>query len=373
MTKLRRFVTPTAWVFFLLIVFEILYMISPFALYFYSAYGPTLNFLHGSPSTSWLTEFFLPHFSQTSSPVLNGLPGLGRLLILLGAATFFVGFIQIYWAKIRRRGAIVRGLYAVVRHPQYLGLAVLGLGTLLVWPRFLVLIMYVTMLFLYGLLARWEEEQCVEKFGESYRAYQRRTGMFLPRRFFRSLPRLLPHTGGRRVVGALALYVVVLTASVGLGYGLRDYSLSLMSGLYEENMAAISPALLTKEELSRALEVAMASPDVKEKLRAAGPTEKLLVYVVPVEWKLPDLPMEESQVGEGGHYVPSDFDRRLYKVLFTSVRTHDPAISGKQIVKKAHGRDPIILVKVNTETGQITGIEKPPPHVRWGDIPTPLF
>ena len=71
--------------------------------------------------------------------------------------------------------------------------------------------------------------------------------------------------------------------------------------------------------------------------------------------------------------MPSDFDRRLYKVLFTRVRAHDPGIRGEAIVKQAYGRDPIVLAKVNNETGEITAIQTPPPHVRWGDIPTPMF
>ena len=37
----------------------------PFALYYYAAYGPSLNVLHRSPWTSWLTDFLLPHFSYT--------------------------------------------------------------------------------------------------------------------------------------------------------------------------------------------------------------------------------------------------------------------------------------------------------------------
>jgi len=60
-------------------------------------------------------------------------------------------------------------------------------------------------------------------------------------------------------------------------------------------------------------------------------------------------------------------------VLFTRARSHDPAASGAEIVKKAYGREPIVVARVNTETGAITGIETPPPHVLWGDISTPLF
>lgn len=42
-------------------------------------------------------------------------------------------------------------------------------------------------------------------------------------------------------------------------------------------------------------------------------------------------------------------------------------------MKRAYGREPLLLVHVNTETGTVTGVETPPPHVRWGDIPTPVF
>jgi protein-S-isoprenylcysteine O-methyltransferase Ste14 len=184
-------VVPAAWVFYVAIVFEILFMISPFGLYYYAAHGPSLNLLHRSPWTAWLTDFVPPHFSYTSSRFLDALSGLGLPLILLGVVLFVVGFVQVYWAKVCGRGLVTSGLYALARHPQYLALAIIGLGAFFVWPRVLVLIMYVTMLFLYGLLARWEEARCLEKFGGAYRAYQRRTGMFLPR----PLPRVIPWPG----------------------------------------------------------------------------------------------------------------------------------------------------------------------------------
>jgi class 3 adenylate cyclase/protein-S-isoprenylcysteine O-methyltransferase Ste14 len=362
-------VVPAVWVLYVAIVFEILFMISPFALYYYSAYGPSLNLFHRSPWTAWLTHFFLPHFSQTSSAMLNLLPDLGRLLIVVGAAVALLAFLQIYWAKIRRLGLVTGGLYAVARHPQYLGLAIVGLGTLLVWPRYLVLIMYVTMLFLYALMARWEEEQCAEKLS-GYRAYQGRTGMFWPRRIFRMRARLLPASGGKRLAVVVAIYVLVVGAAVASGHKLRDYSLSHLSSFFTPDMAVLSPAVLTSDELGTALHLAMADEAVRGRLSVAGRAPKLVIYVVPLEWKLPDLPLE---VTRGGHYTPRDFDRRLYKVLFTKARSHDGTIRGRDIVTNAYGLDPLIVAKVNTETGQIAAIETPPAHVRWGDIPTPLF
>ena len=369
-------VVPAVWVAYVGIVFEILFMISPFALYYYAGYGPSLNVLHLSPWTAWLTDFLLPHFSYTSSPLLNGLPRAGGMLIALGVLLFALGFVHVYGAKLRGGGVATGGLYRLARHPQYLGLAILGLGAFLVWPRVLVLVAYVTMLFLYALLARWEETRCLEKFGEVYRAYQRRTGMFLPRPLPRVFPWTLPRE--RRVPATLALWAVVVVASIGLGYRVRDYALRNLSTFYTEDMAVISPARLEGEELRAAVRVATSGAVVRERISAVGQSAKLLVYVLPEAWMIADLPLDPPSSGvrpatDRGHHVPFDFDHTRYRVLFTRARSHDPDARGEAIVKRAYGREPIVAVRVNTRSGEITGIDTPPPHVRWGDISTPLF
>src|SRR5262245_47228346 len=369
-------VVPAVWVAYVGIVFEILFMISPFALYYYAGYGPSLNVLQWSPWTVWLTDFLLPHFSYTSSPLLHALPRVGGLLIVLGALLFATGFVQVYGAKLRGERLVTGGLYRFARHPQYLGLAILGLGAFLIWPRVLVLVAYVTMLFLYGLLARREETRCLERFGEAYRSYQRRTGMFLPR----PLPRVLPATLPRewRVPATLALWAVVVAASVGLGYRVRDYALQNLSTFYTDDMAVISPARLEGEELRAAVRVATSRAQATERINAVGQGAKLLVYVLPEAWMIADLPLDppSSEVHattDRGHYVPVDFDRTRYRVLFTRTRSHDLGARREAIVKRAYGREPLVVVRVNTRSGEITGIDSPPAHVRWGDISTPLF
>jgi hypothetical protein len=96
----------------------------------------------------------------------------------------------------------------------------------------------------------------------------------------------------------------------------------------------------------------------------------LIVYVVPVEWHLPDLlpgPVQpEASPAKG-------FDRRHYRVRFTRARTHAPHASGREIVEYAYGRDPIVVARVDISAPAVTGVEIPPAHVRWGDIPTPMF
>jgi len=128
---------------------------------------------------------------------------------------------------------------------------------------------------------------------------------------------------------------------------------------------------LTDQELGAAYRTAIADPKVQEAIVAARPA-KLIVYVVPVEWYLPDLPIEAVHKS-GGHQTRADFDRRHYKVLFTSARIHTVEATERDIITSAYGRDPIVLVKVDISVPEVTGIATPPPHVVWGDIPTPMF
>jgi hypothetical protein len=270
---------------------------------------------------------------------------------------------------------VTGGLYAVIRHPQYSGLAVLGLGTLLFWPRFLALITYVIMLFLYAALARWEEERCLARFGDSYRQYQARTGRFLPQAFSIGLPRLLPTAGGKRVLAAWGLCAVVIVGTVWLGFRVRDYALATISAVYTQNAAVLSPALLSADELHAVYRIATADPRVQEELPTVAPPAALIVYVVPLEWYLADLPLEviPPHAPGHGHYAPANFDRRYYKVLFTRARTYAPTASGASIIKNAYGRDPLVRVQVDSTSGKVVEIATPPPHVYWGDIPTPMF
>ena len=167
-------------VFYVLIAFEFFYMASPFAAYFYAVYGPGLDGLQVSGTTSWVIQFFMPHLvEETRSVLIDAHEFMGRVLLLGGLAGFAVGVIQIYRAKLRRDDAVMGGLYRHIRHPQYLALIVASIGMLLIWPRYLVLMLTVTVIFIYIALAKAEEGRCLRQFPE-YADYMKRTGMFLP-------------------------------------------------------------------------------------------------------------------------------------------------------------------------------------------------
>jgi len=186
---------------------------------------------------------------------------------------------------------------------------------------------------------------------------------------------------GRRTAssgGAGALACPVVAASVGIGYQVRNYALQRLSAFYTDDMAVLSPARLPAELLRAAVRVATSGAEVRDRIGTAGRGAKLLVYVLPEAWRIPDLPLDPVSStaynsADRGHHIPLDFDPTRYRVLFTRAQSHDPNPSGAAIVKRAYGRTPIVVVRVNTQTGAITGIEIPPAHVLWGDISTPLF
>jgi len=73
------------------------------------------------------------------------------------------------------------GLYAHVRHPQYVGFILIMLGFLLQWPTLLTLIMLPILVAMYVRLARQEEHDAMAEFGEAYARYAAVTPAFLPR------------------------------------------------------------------------------------------------------------------------------------------------------------------------------------------------
>ena len=138
---------------YLFITLEMLFMVTPFALYYYAVYSPLFARPFSLPATAWLPAFFLPHLST------EVLPSIGGFISLLGVVGFVLSAFQLYYAKFKRRGVVRRGFYKRIRHPQYLFLALAGLGLLIVWPRFILLIVYVHMLWFYYLLACSEERR----------------------------------------------------------------------------------------------------------------------------------------------------------------------------------------------------------------------
>jgi protein-S-isoprenylcysteine O-methyltransferase Ste14 len=76
---------------------------------------------------------------------------------------------------------IQSGPYSKIRHPMYTAIFAIYLGLSLISANYLVV--SVMVLFILSAVARIprEEQMLIERFGDTYRDYIRKTGMFLPK------------------------------------------------------------------------------------------------------------------------------------------------------------------------------------------------
>jgi protein-S-isoprenylcysteine O-methyltransferase Ste14 len=367
----------TAAVFYFLITFEFFYMASPFAIYFYSVYAPWLNFLNANPTLAWLSSFILPHIViETTSPLINLHNLAGGLLAVGGFLAFCIGAFQVYSHKLSRKGAVMGGVYNYIRHPQYAALIVSGAGMLLIWPRYMVLLMFVTMLFVYYFLARAEERECADKFGQSYLDYQAKTTMFLPFRvpLAGKLPSL-PASGIKRFGAILLIYSLSLAAAFGLANSVKNLAIDSLYTYYTNNAAYLSVAQMDQSTFEKITNIAQADPEVQARLKAAQTSDQpsFINYVLPTEWNVSEIPMNQLP-GATGHDYPANYNRSLYKIVFSQVTLRDNLpVQGKDIFLNAAVRTPLLEVSVDLSQNKITRIDNPPDHIKYENVPVPVY
>jgi protein-S-isoprenylcysteine O-methyltransferase Ste14 len=367
-----------AFAFYFFIGFEFFYMVSPFAVYFYSVYRPGLNFLNSHPILAWLSTIFLPHIvSDTKSWLLNSIMTVGSILILSGMVIFCIGASQVYYYKLTRKKVVTGGIYNFIRHPQYAGLAIAGLGLLILWPRYIALLAYITMLFFYYNLARFEEKECVIRFGESYLVYVKQTNMFFPVKIkgFSTL-RILPAQGPGRYLGIIGVYAASCVLGILLANQLRDWSLDQIYALYTKDAVTISVTRLENKDISHLLNLAVQTPAVKQRL-AFKPTKsriKYLNYIVPTDWSASEVPMNTVENAVEIHGYPKNKKINQYKIVFTQSVQRNPAeMAGKNILLNTAGRIPLLEVVIDVPLQKVVQITNPVQEYRLDGVPLPLF
>jgi protein-S-isoprenylcysteine O-methyltransferase Ste14 len=190
---------------------------------------------------------------------------------------------QVYYHKLARKIAVTSGLYRHIRHPQYAAFMLCSFGMRLIWPRFLALVMFVTLAFAHSFLARIEERECEHKFGQSYVDYKNRTGMFLPFNllWLKRMP-TLPQAGILRPLAILALYLVILTSAIALGILLKRQALDNLQAIYSPQSASVSATQLDEDTLEHIQQIALDEPQVRARLSAfnAEPLDMVDVVVM---------------------------------------------------------------------------------------------
>jgi protein-S-isoprenylcysteine O-methyltransferase Ste14 len=388
---------------YFLIALEVLVMISPFAGFFYAAFDPVLLVLARSAATRWLAGFFLPHMVVPPGVFLKVIRVAGSVLFVGGAAVFLACAAQVYSHKLLRRGPALGLLYRWIRHPQYLALAATGLGLAILWPRFLVIVLWSVMVALYWLLARDEERRMVRQFGEQYLAYMGRTGMFVPRRMEQLVARVpFPHSAAGR---AWAGFTVLTVAAIGSAFALRTYTVGRLPLWSQGRVSAI--AILTGDApmLDHRMDAILKLPQIGSRL--VGIEGPVLVYLVPThyvmqgmiadtgpQWRLYEHHRTLAMITdwifhpfrhlEGGHMTGhagmemamtpgAASGGMVRRLIFLEVGDAATPPGRASVFALDAPRTPLFFADIDVHNLVVQDIRGLPPGTGWGRVPTPMF
>ena len=394
----KKTLLGSALVLYFIIAFEVLIMISPFAGFFYAVFNPVLLKFAAHPATRWLSAFYLPHMVLPQDGLLRFVRVMGSVLFVFGAAIFFVCAGQIYYAKFTRKGAVRRGLYSFIRHPQYLALGTAGLGLSILWPRFLTIAMWLAMVLVYYVLAKDEERRMLSAYGEQYRSYMKKTGMFLPKGLEKAVT-------PASTTGKIALGLALAAAVIGGAFVLRFYTIDHLT-LWARDKNVTGVAVLPEDgfKMDHRMEDILMLPDVRKRIQ---PDRQYLVYFIPRDyimqgmiadtggdWKLYEQhhsftmitdwvlhPFRHLREGhhamQGGmhtaHHESAGMEggvvRRLIFLSIEEVDVKKPA----DLFSINALRVPRFMLDVDVHNMKLLEIKDLPHGSGWGTVPTPMF
>lgn len=116
-------------------------------------------------------ELFHSIFHYYVFPASKIIMGIGIILVIFG-------WKQIYEGKGK---LVTTGLYAYVRHPQYIGFLLITLGMNVMWLTIITFALWPIVAVVYYKLAKREEKDAEEEFGEEFLEYKRRVPGWIPR------------------------------------------------------------------------------------------------------------------------------------------------------------------------------------------------
>lgn len=136
---------------------------------------PNVDFLSHENGHLWHTVFGFKgnaHFDPMHMASL--------LVLFFGFVLLSKAWPVLYRAQKEKKLACT-GIYAKIRHPQYVGFVLIMFGFLLQWPTIPTLVMFPILVLMYWKLAQKEEIDTREAFGKKYEHYMASVPAFIPK------------------------------------------------------------------------------------------------------------------------------------------------------------------------------------------------
>jgi hypothetical protein len=278
-----------------------------------------------------------------------------------------------------------------MRHPQYVGLGIAGIGLSILWPRFLVAVLWLVMILLYYFLSKDEERRMLKGYPDTYGKYMENTGMFLPKR-------IEGYFAPSGIAGKTALFVLVAACLIGGAFFLRDYTVKHLPLWADSNISALAIMPDDMQKMEHRMPDILNLKEVKARLQD---NEHYLVYFLPPnyimqgliadtggEWKLYKRHHAVSMItdwifhpfrhlteghhamhGDSGQDIHAGIVRRLVFLNVRGVTINTPydlfSINAK--------REPQFMMDVEIHNLNILDLKDLPKDTGWGTVPTPVF
>lgn len=367
-----------------LIMLEGVLMATPFGILLYSFYDPFLAGARQSELTAWVAAFFLPQSVYTTNSSSIEFIRYGEHLFYIGLAGFLVSAAPVYWAKLTRKGMVSSFIYAYIRHPQYLFFMLSAFGLLFIWPRMMMLVLFLVMCVFYFYLAKFEERRMQAQYPE-YAAYMRRTAMFIPgnpgKKLFNLLLGWVPSRSLAQLMAVLSIVIVAFASAIGL----RNLTIANISvaELFDQRILAISIYPHDEPYLCDAVTKAIADDAVRNALNSQG-NVSFTAHILPKNYGMLGKFVSINEHHEAE--IISNFRNRFslkgflwgtesddVKVVFSKIDK-----PGKQFVPLAEIMDmsakmtPVLIVDMNLLTGTLSNLTMAE-TTHYGDVPQPIF
>jgi protein-S-isoprenylcysteine O-methyltransferase Ste14 len=131
----------------------------------------------------WSIDSFIFQFTTFLSEFIPLYVKLIFAVFVLGMSFYLIAFShQMIFGKIRKSPDILnKGVYAIIRHPMYLGTLLFYLGFVLVTISLLSLVIWILIFSIYDRATAYEEDDLIRIFGDEYLNYKKHVPKWFPR------------------------------------------------------------------------------------------------------------------------------------------------------------------------------------------------
>ena len=386
MTIKKKLTSRAILVLYALIMMEGILMATPFGLFLYSFYLPFLEGVRQSVLTAWIAAFFLPHsVVATSSTLIEFIRWKGMYLFGIGLIGFFAFAIQVYRAKLRRKGMVKNFVYSYIRHPQYLFFMLSGVGLLFMWPRMMMLILFTIMSIFYFYLAKFEESKMQAKHPE-YLEYMKKTAMFIPGnpggKIFNLLFGWIPNQKVAQLIATVLVIIIIFGGAIGLrNLTIANTSITKMP---DKNIMAISIFPHTEQYLRDVVYKTMAYDSVQKALSEQG-NVSFTAHIMPSNYGMLGMFVEisEAELSARRQQLMNNLlnlkdwawgtESDKVKVVFSKIdKPGKIFVPLNEIMDMSAKMTPVLVADLNLATGEVINVTMTS-TTYYGDVPQPIF